>query len=74
MPVTLSKRSSMPSGLRRRLIVRDFSERRSYPPLGMTGTRKIQDVFVDCKLVGQARRGRFIAGRTADCLGSRHGP
>jgi tRNA(Ile)-lysidine synthase len=39
----------------RRLIVRGFRSGDRIAPLGMTGTRKVQDVFVDCKLVRTSR-------------------
>ena len=42
-------------GIGRRLIVRGFRRGDRIAPLGMTGTRKIQDVFVDCKLVRASR-------------------
>ena len=39
----------------RGLIVRGFRSGDRIRPLGMTGTRKVQDVFVDCKLARASR-------------------
>ena len=39
----------------RRLIVRGFRTGDRIAPLGMTGTRKVQDVFVDYKLARACR-------------------